>query len=311
MARFPEAQWRPLAGNWALQPKMSRFDLVILHTMAGTLAGTESWFKGDGYGGAESHFGVGPAGEIYQWQDTAFRAEANGAANVRAISIETADRGGGFPNWNLNDGNATPAWTTKQVEAIAKIIVWANRTHNIPIVTIPDSKPSRRGVGFHRQGVPGFVVSGGELWSSARGKTCPGPRRIAQVPHVVARARELSGNTTSAPVKAPISSGGENVLENHRVEGTGNIRLIFPVGATSGILAKGWISAAVDGDSGGTAHVFFQNDAGGLSELKWQIGFRGGHSSRPWAAIPDGTTMVNVNYAFPNGGVITLEGLAK
>lgn len=302
MARYSGASWRPLANNWSAQPRLTTHDLIILHTMVGSLTSTDGYFRNNGYGGPESHFGVGHDGTVYQWQDSVYRAEANGAANARAISIETADLGPGFPRWDTNSGNAVPAWTDEQCDAIARIIAWACSTHDIPCVLIPDSKPSRRGVGYHRQGVPGYAVPGGELWSSARGKVCPGPRRIAQIPGVVAGARNLLNVN---PV------GGDNVLENHRVEGVGNVRLIFPVGATSGILAKGWVSAAVDGPEPGKAHVFFQNDQGGISELRWDLPFRDGHSSRPWAEVPNGTTMININFAFPNGGVITLEGLSK
>lgn len=556
MARYPGASWRPLANNWSAQPRMARHDLVVLHTMVGSLTSTDSYFRNDGYGGPESHFGVGHDGTVYQWQDcveastrvlcadmtwrpagslvlgdeivgideypqnggrrrlrravvtgnglrqdelyevrtdrgvvrcngkhpwlaksnrrdgrrgawtwvrtdeltedhklyhlmepwdftpswetgwlagfldgegclsrsghgvtlscnqrtgdladrmvraikgftdsafelvrdydgarkpmlqvqinrvpeilrllgqvrphrlldqadkawvdqstikmvtavpvrsvtrvglgtisllgsstatyvaegfvvhnTAYKAEANGVANSRAISIETADMGTGFPKWDTRSGNAVPAWTDDQCEAIARIIAWSCDTHDIPCVTIPDSRPERRGVGYHRLGVPGYVVPGGELWSSAQGKVCPGPKRIAQIPGIVARAQSL--------LKDSVPIGEDHVLENHRVEGAGNIRLIFPVGRASGILAAGWVSAAVDGDRPGVAHIFFQGDHGGISDVRWDLSFKDGHSARPWAVIPDGTTMVNINYDFPDGGVIALEGRSK
>jgi len=309
VARYPGGQWRPLASNWAAQPKLTKFDLVILHTMVGSLNGTDGYFRGDGYGGAESHFGVGHDGTVYQWQDTNHRAEANGAANARAISIETADMGTGFAKWNTNDGNAVPAWTDAQREAIARIVAWSCTTHDIPCSLIPDSKATRRGIGFHRQGVPGYAVAGGELWSSARGKVCPGPKRIAQIPGIITRANALLGTPHS--VVTPSAGGDNNVLENYRLDGGGNFRLIFPVGKASGVLARGWISAAVDGPSAGSVHIFFQNDSGGISDVRWDLAHRDGHSARPWSVIPDGTTMININHNFPDGGVIAVEGLGK
>src|SRR5439155_775966 len=62
---------------------------------------------------------------------------------------------------------------------------------------MPDSKPASRGIGTHRLGiqhslgidrVPGWLVTGGERWSSAIGKECPGDARVAQLPSIIAAA---------------------------------------------------------------------------------------------------------------------------
>jgi hypothetical protein len=82
-------------------------NIVCAHTMVGSLAGTDSQFKRDGFGGVESHFGVGHDGTIYQWQDTDYEADAN-LNGKDVISIETADTGTGFPSWS---GENVPAWT--------------------------------------------------------------------------------------------------------------------------------------------------------------------------------------------------------
>lgn len=194
---------------------MKKYDLLIFHTMVGSLWGTDGYFRGDGYGGSESHWGVGYDGECLQWQDTAFQAEANGAANTRALSVETADIGTGFPKWNTNDGGAVPAWTPSQVNRLVDITVWSCRTHGIPCRLITSSKPDQRGIGWHRLGVPGFVVAGGELWSSARGKACPGNRRIAQVPDIVSRAAKILGGAPPAspgPAPRPVPSTARPTL---------------------------------------------------------------------------------------------------
>lgn len=205
MARY--GTWRPLAANWESQPRLQKYDLLIFHTMAGSLNGSESFFKENGYGGAESHFGIGPDGECRQWQDTAHQANANIAADKRAISVETADYGPGFPRWNLNDASAIPAWTPAQLDRLVNLTVWACRTHWIPCVLVQDSKPERRGIGYHRLGVPGYAVAGGELWSSARGKVCPGNRRIAQIPTIVGRAAaELNAGVPATTFTKPVAN---------------------------------------------------------------------------------------------------------
>jgi N-acetylmuramoyl-L-alanine amidase len=304
MPRYPNAHWRPLGPQ--TQARMSRHDIVVLHTMVGTLWGTDSYFMRDGYGGVESHFGVGHDGEVLQWQDTDFVAEANLNGNRRCISIETADTGPGFPSWT---GTNVPAWTDAQIEAIAQIIAWCCRTHDIPCELIPDTKPNRRGIGYHRQGIrgsyPDGLVSGGEVWSTAVGKVCPGDRRVAQVPRVISRARQLLG------VPHPSTTRRANVLENYRVQGSGTLRLNVPVGSASLVTARAWLSASVNGPQQGSARVWFQDDDSGIGELAWTIPFSDGRSARRVAELPDGTTMINIQYDFPDGGCLTLEGLGK
>lgn len=100
---------------------------------------------------------------------------------------------------------------------------------------------------------------------------------------------------------------GENMLENHRVTGTGRLRLICPVGAASAITAKGWLSAAADGPSTGTVRWFAQSDSRGIADGTWNIAVRQGLSDRLWVELPDGTTQIDVQYQFPDGGVIALE----
>lgn len=199
MARMPGAIWRPLAANWASQPRMKAYDIFCLHTMVGSLDGTDGYFRasaanGPGYAGTESHFGTGPDGTIYQWQDTDFQAEANGNGNWHVISSENADMGAPFGPWS---GSNVPALTPQQVEANARIAAWLYQTHGIPLEQIPDARPGRRGVGVHRLGVPGYMVAGAEQWSTSRGKACPGDRRIAQVPQIIARARQIAGGAPS------------------------------------------------------------------------------------------------------------------
>lgn len=186
---YPAATYRQIRGA----RRMNRHDVVCLHTMVGTLAGTEAYFRRVEL---ESHFGVGPDGEILQWQDLELVARSNGAGNHRLISVETADRGPGFPDWDTA-GDNVPAWTAAQVEGLGRLVAWLCARFDIPCAPIPDSLPTRRGIGYHRQGIrgnyPDGLRPGGEEWSRATGKVCPGNRRIAQVPAVIARAATILG----------------------------------------------------------------------------------------------------------------------
>jgi hypothetical protein len=219
----------PLSGSQT-QPRMRAHDFLCWHTMVGSLAGTRAMFQSKGYGGTESHFGTGGAGEIEQWQDLAFTADANYLGNPTVISVENADLGPGFTRWNTNDGSAVPAFTDAQVRTLIALGVaaclpgthpgsmhtdcphdWACYRVGIPPALVPDTKPGRRGLAYHAMGVPGNgLVPGGVQWSTARGKVCPGARRIAQIREVIvpAIAAAVTSPTASdqrvpAPAKPP------------------------------------------------------------------------------------------------------------
>lgn len=206
-ARYPGAQYRPLGQQ--TQPRMAAHDIVCLHTMVGNLAGTEAYFRRNGYGGTESHYGIGGRwneandGTVYQWQDRDHTADANLDGNWHVISIETAD-------------NAPKAaadieyWTEAQLAAIVALVAWecSLEAHKscptawdchrgtvwqgirvaIPPVMITSTRKGNRGLAVHRQGVlhssgygkAGYLVAGGERWSTSLGKECPGKRRTAQ-----------------------------------------------------------------------------------------------------------------------------------
>ncbi|WP_369131856.1 N-acetylmuramoyl-L-alanine amidase [Modestobacter sp. I12A-02662] len=208
MARMPGAVWDPLAGNWSSQPRMTAHDVICIHTMVGSLEGTDSYFttgNGAGYLGTESHYGTGGSGEIRQWQDTAHQADANLNGNSYVISVENADRGAPFPNWDIGDGSQVPPFTEAQIEADARILAWESspaahagcpstwtcRTVGIPLQLIPNTRREHRGVGYHRQGIEPWLVDGGVRWSNATGKVCPGNARVAQIPRIVERARQI------------------------------------------------------------------------------------------------------------------------
>lgn len=209
MAVMPGAQWRPLP-NPSKTP-MARYDLFLIHTMVGSLEGTDGYFR-SGKTSSNSHFGVGGNGLKRQWIDTAVRSAANGAGNHRSITSENADMGPEFAPWNTNDGNAVPALTPEQVEANAEIAAWAHLTHGVPLVAADTSRPNARGIGYHRLGCNPWRVSDGELWSSANGKVCPGPRRIAQIPQIIARARQIAAGQSSEEIDM-------TALYDTRVEG--------------------------------------------------------------------------------------------
>lgn len=192
----PMAEWRPLPRAMSTTPL--RHDIICLHTMVGSLAGSWSWSSRAG--GSYWHFGVGGGGAIWQCQDLRYKSAANLNGNWRVIPIETEDMGAHFAPWGSSCGNV-PWWTDAQMDALVRLVAWLCARYDIPPVLIPDTLPGRRGIAFHRLGIDPWRVSGGELWSNSAGKCCPDWRRIQQlveglIPRVLAA---LTGSDTAEP----------------------------------------------------------------------------------------------------------------
>lgn len=172
MARMPQAEW---LGEHSPGRPMERYDIVCVHTIVGFAPAHQA------------HFSTWKNGKIGQSRDTKFRSAANLNGNHRVISIENEDAAQDVP---LSDA---------QVEACAQILAWAHKTHGVPLQLCPDSRPGSRGLAYHRQGIDGNFggmrfpgrVAGGEVWSESFGKICPRDVRIAQLPAILARAKEI------------------------------------------------------------------------------------------------------------------------
>lgn len=185
MARMPDAVW---LGEHSPGVPMDRYDIVCVHTIVGFAPAHAA------------HFSVKADGTIMQSRDTRFRSGANLDGNRRVIAVENEDHGDAFGTWDTNNGHAVPALTDAQVEANAAILKWAHETHGIPLQLCSDSRPTSRGLAYHRQGIDGnFLaegytfpgrVDGGEIWTTSPGKVCPGDRRIAQLPDILRIATE-------------------------------------------------------------------------------------------------------------------------
>lgn len=106
-------------------------ECIVVHTMAGTLAGCDSWFANPA-AGASAHFGVGRNGEIHQYVAITDTAIANGNEaganpwivqenpgtniNLISVSIEHDDQ--------AKPGTAAGFPTPQQFEASAQLAAW-------------------------------------------------------------------------------------------------------------------------------------------------------------------------------------------
>ena len=247
MAIMPGAKYRPIpiASTRAMRRKGRGIVLHVAVSEAPSLFGFFSTASVD------SHFYVAKDGTIEQYVDTDRVAYANAAGNSTLISVETQ---GGMTN---ADGEP---WTPQQVASLVRLVRWASETDGFPLQTMPDSRATSKGVGWHKLGVAPWIVSGGEKWSSSYGKICPGAAKIAQVPGIVAAARADSAPAPAGPPPARTAS-------------------LLPAGATlnpgESLTAAAW-RAVMQGDGnfvvyeGGTARWSSQTDGNPGARLVMQ-----------------------------------------
>jgi hypothetical protein len=179
MAWFSFAEKRPIGINYGSGGNYPR--LLIVHTIVGSLSSADNWFRNP-KARVSAHFGVGKDGRIVQWVNTSDRAWANVSANSISISIE-------------NEGQTNEPLTDAQVEANARIYAEAAKVHGISLTRAASATGS--GIGYHSQ----F-----SSWSGG-GTACPGPKRVAQIPAVLSRAKEIFNGS---PVKPPATGGSGN-----------------------------------------------------------------------------------------------------
>ncbi|MGS2641664.1 peptidoglycan recognition protein family protein [Streptosporangium sp. G12] len=176
MARMPGAVWKPIPINFTRGGQVEVRG-VVLHIMAGTLVGTDGWFRNP-RAQASSHFGTGKTNELVQWVDTKDKAWTQGQGNSRWISIE-------------NEGKGGDSLTDAQLNRCAQVLAWAHREHGVPLQVTSD--PDGRGLGHH--------AMGGRAWGGH--SMCPGSAIILQKAEIVRRARLLADRVEDGPVPWP------------------------------------------------------------------------------------------------------------
>lgn len=141
---------------------------VVLHVAVSEAKSLHDYFDGPS-GGIESHMYVRRDGQVEQYRDFDYEADAQykgnswiaGAHRNGFISIETQGMGPG-------------EWTDEQLATIEAIIRWLSSRYGFPLRRVPSmqpSSPAAGGVGYHT------MYAG---WSNVPGKVCPGPDRIRQ-----------------------------------------------------------------------------------------------------------------------------------
>jgi len=259
VSRYPSATWKPITGTSRTAVQK---DILCLHTAVGYLTSTWAYFNRSDVG-VYSHFvvggpwgtdaGKGLDGVVWQLADTDYRAAANLNGNYRIISVETAD----------NAARPIQPWTPAQCEALSQLMADANRLDGSPLVAIPDSKPGRRGIAWHRLGCDPYRVDGGELWSSSPGKDCPTQARIDQIPGLIARARAIVSGQPEEDVMTDAQMAELKAYINERIR----TYVSYAVSAISGLSSNSVF--AVKGDL--RDRLANADDEAALADLKAEV----------------------------------------
>jgi len=216
MALYPGAYFARIA--WANKDRTDgparTFGKAILHTAVSDSRTLEGEFLSEANGRC-SHFYVDKDGNVEQYIDTIYTSNADYQGNRSSVSIETWDGNRFGTNYYAN---ATP-WTASQIEALAKLLKWICATHSIPVARMANSLPTTRGIGYHRLGVVGTRVPGGEEWSTVA-KVCPGDARIAQVDALIARTATVPSWDGPIPLRIDGALGPATIRRWQQVMGT-------------------------------------------------------------------------------------------
>lgn len=190
MLTAPYATVRYISSHGKRPPNVPR--LVILHTNAGGGSSNGEalyrWINAELAAGrtpTQPHHQVDLDGKVWQWLDYNEKGVASVSAEGYCISVETQDYG------SRHSPIGEQPWTPAQVEALARVCLTAHRAFGVPLhqATAPDGW----GIGWHSMW--GDNVTKPNPWTVTKGKTCPGAARIAQVPQIIERARELAKGT--------------------------------------------------------------------------------------------------------------------
>ncbi|WP_171468229.1 N-acetylmuramoyl-L-alanine amidase [Cellulosimicrobium sp. 72-3] len=164
----------PISQNYGADRARTR--AVVLHVDAGGADSLYGWFNNPA-ALASSHFYVKYNGVVEQYLDTSVTAWTQRSGNASCIGIETQGKGDG-------------TWTEAQLSALAPLLKWLCQYYSLPVSDMRNSLPNSTGIGLHRYGIDPWRVSGGEVWG-ANGKVCPGDGRVAQLPGLLQRVRNL------------------------------------------------------------------------------------------------------------------------
>ncbi len=171
---------------------------IVVHTMAGTLAGCDSWFANPA-AQAGTHFGVGRDGEVHQYFDLGQGPFAHGRVEPGYTAKLVRENGEGInPNWYLigiehDDLGRGELPTPAQFEASARLSAVLFRDHILP-------NAARTRAAIDRD----HILRHTDISPQSRPNCCGWPEEMFN--RYIARVRELVEGP-AAPSPAPRPAG--------------------------------------------------------------------------------------------------------
>lgn len=175
--RYPKATWRgeklPNVGG-ALRP--AGVLRVVLHVMQGTLEGTDAWFHNKD-AEVSAHFGIGKAGQVYQWVELDRVAWAEMNYNDTSWSIE-------------HEGDTGEELTAAQLGASVALTRWLCN-----LIDTERGLPAGRAARMVRAVSDVGVIGHGELGiAGGNHPECPGAPILAQ--YALALSKSIAAPVT-------------------------------------------------------------------------------------------------------------------
>jgi|SRR5262245_35436549 len=191
MARCPFAEWVPVA----LTDNQKRRSITPTGLVCHTAVSNSAMIKPTG--DVRWHFYLNKDGKLYQFFDTGVYAPCHrdgnywqsGGRGYGFLSCESWDGAGAV--WDGKDVSKLPPWNAAQLKTWARLGAWLHDAHGIELVKA--TGPQGKGIGYHAQYT---TPVGGKRWNISH--ACPGPKRIAQMPSVIAAM-----NTAAQPKPKP------------------------------------------------------------------------------------------------------------
>lgn len=196
--RYPGAYWMPAGDDQGSNGGPNTVSVHGAITKAG-LDGLRSWVgQSNSCHGAVDK--VGAAGQFKDFDRVAYGMfdgnyrggvtwETWDGLDVKVATYDDVNRG--------NHDNPSGVWYAEQCERIADIIAWDDVVLGIAARTVVSTRD--RAHGMHGHGIPNRasligtnIYVGPDRWSTDSRKPCPGDKRIAQWPAIIARAQIIA-----------------------------------------------------------------------------------------------------------------------
>lgn len=189
MSWYPKATKRPIPEANS-QPDIKPRG-ICLHTAVSNSKSLFGFWTSPGSDGVESHFYLQKEGTAEQYVGTETRADCQVDGNPYCISVECWDGAGVV--WTRDAD--IPGYNSAQIAWLVEFLAWAHLEHGIPLRLMRYMGDS--GIGYHRQFIgprPSFAT---------KPRACPGNRKVAQIPGIIALANKRVAELKNPPKPPP------------------------------------------------------------------------------------------------------------